>query len=75
MNSIDTNILLSAINRGCPEHEAAIRFVKRALDMPSSWIVSDQVWFELYRILRNPVVLSSPLGAAEATDTIETGHA
>ena len=71
MNSIDTSILLYAINRDCPEHEAAIRFVKQAIDTPSPWIVSDQVWFELYRLLRNPVVLSSPLGAAEATDTIE----
>lgn len=71
MNSIDTNILLYAINQDCPEHEAAMRFVRRALEKPSSWIVSDQVWFELYRLLRNPVVLSRPLNASEASATIE----
>lgn len=71
MNSIDTNILLYAINRDCSEHGAAIRLVRRALAEPSSWIVADQVWFELYRLLRNPSVLSAPLSAADAAETIE----
>jgi len=71
VNSIDTNILLYAINRDCPEHGAAIGLVRRALAEPSSWIVADQVWFELYRLLRNPSVLSAPLSAADAAETIE----
>lgn len=71
MNSIDTNILLYAINRDCPEHGAAIGLVRRALAEPSSWIVADQVWFELYRLLRNPSVLGAPLSAADAAETIE----
>ena len=71
MNSIDTSVLLYAINRDCPEHGAAIGLVRRALAEPSSWIVADQVWFELYRLLRNPSVLSAPLSAADAAETIE----
>lgn len=69
VNSIDTNIPLYAINRDCPEHGAAIRLVRRALAEPSSWIVADQVWLELYRLLRNPSVLSAPLSATDASST------
>lgn len=33
---------------------------------PGAWILTDQVLFEYYRLVRNPVVLSRPLSAAEA---------
>jgi len=33
--------------------------------------VADQVYFELYRLLRNPVVLERPLAAADAWDRID----
>ncbi|HDQ15372.1 MAG TPA: hypothetical protein ENN41_11225 [Sediminispirochaeta sp.] len=71
MRSIDTNILLYAINSDCPEHKASLKFIGHALEEPLSWIIADQVWFELYRLLRNQVVLSRPLSAAEAVDTIQ----
>jgi predicted nucleic acid-binding protein len=71
VNSIDTNILLYAVNRDCPEHKAGMELVQHALKEPRSWIIADQVWFELYRLLRNPIVLTKPLGADAAADTIE----
>jgi toxin-antitoxin system PIN domain toxin len=71
VKSIDTNILLYAVNRDCPEHEASIQLVEQALKGPRSWIIADQVWFELYRLLRNPAVLGKPLSAGEAAHTIE----
>ena len=70
MKSIDTNILLYAINSDCNEHMGASSLIKKALKSPSEWIIADQVWFELYRLLRNPVVLARPLGAAQAADTV-----
>ncbi|MCG8479039.1 MAG: PIN domain-containing protein [Spirochaetales bacterium] len=71
MNSVDTNILLYATNRDCPEHGAARALVDRALSEPQRWIVADQVYFELYRLLRNPGVLARPLPASDATRVVE----
>lgn len=71
MNSIDTNIFLYAINSDCPEHEKAGKLIRRALEKPEEWIIADQVWFELYRHLRNPSVLGKPLSADRAAAAIE----
>ena len=71
MKSIDTNILLYAVNRECLEHTQALQLVRTALQEPHQWIIADQVWFELYRLLRNPAVLSKPLSAEKATHTIQ----
>ena len=70
MKSLDTNLLLYAINEDCPEHEACADLVRHALAEPESWIVADQVWFELYRLLRNPAVLTHPLDAPDAAGTV-----
>lgn len=71
MKSIDTNILLYASNRDCPEHPAARQLVDSALAEPQQWIVADQVYFELYRLLRSSTVLERPLPAADAARVIE----
>ena len=71
MKSLDTNVLLYATNSDCPEHGVARSLVQRALAEPGEWIVADQVYFELYRLLRNPAVLESPLGASEAADLVQ----
>ena len=71
MRSLDTNILLYATNADCPEHEAARRIIESALAEPAEWIVADQVYFELYRLLRNPAVLEQPLSAAQSADVID----
>lgn len=34
------------------------------------WIIADQVWFELYRLLRNPLVLKEPLDAGSAASAV-----
>jgi uncharacterized protein len=70
MKSLDTNILLYAINKDCPEHKACSDLVRHALGEPESWIIADQVWFELYRLLRNPAVLSQPLAAPDAATSV-----
>ena len=71
MNSLDTNVLLYATNGDCPEHERAHALVSRALAGEGLWIVADQVWFELYRLLRNPAVFGQPLSAKTAAETIQ----
>ncbi len=70
MKSLDTNVLLYSINKDCPEHESCASLIYHALGEPESWIIADQVWFELYRLLRNPAVLPHPLGAEDAATTV-----
>ena len=70
MKSMDINVLLYAINRDCPEHQVCASLVRRALGEPESWIIADQVWFELYRLLRNTAVLARPLSGSQAAATV-----
>lgn len=70
MQSLDTSILLYAINRDCAEHESCRTLVAEALDAPNDWVIADQLWFELYRLLRHPSVLQRPLDAATAANTV-----
>ncbi len=70
MNSVDTNILFYAVNRDCAEHGAARELVDRALATPRDWIVPDQVYFELYRLVRSRSVLQKPLSAIEAANLV-----
>lgn len=71
MKSIDTNLLVYALNTHCPEHPAAAAFLQSALDAPLEWILSDQVYLELYKALRNPKIFTKPLGAAAAFAKID----
>ena len=70
MKSLDTNILLYALNRDCSEHGACRELVERAVKERELWVIADQVWFELYRLLRNPSVLLKPLGAEDAASAV-----
>lgn len=71
MKSFDTNILFYSLNQDTPESESAFRLIRRALDNPEEWIVADQVYFELYRLIRNPSVLDRPLTAMQAYEVVD----
>lgn len=65
MLSIDTNLLLYALNESCDEYDAAASFVAKhhhATDVA----IADYVLVELYLLLRNPKVVSRPLSARDA---------
>jgi toxin-antitoxin system PIN domain toxin len=70
VKSGDTNLLLYAMNRGCDEHGAAKAWLDAALAEPRAWIFSDQVLFELYRLLCHPKVMARPLTAKAAVAQI-----
>jgi toxin-antitoxin system PIN domain toxin len=70
VKSGDTNLLLYAMNSGCAEHRQAKAWLEAALAEPREWIFSDQVMFELYRLLRHPRVMAKPLTAAKAVKQI-----
>lgn len=67
MISIDTNILLYAYNRDCPEHERAFAFVTSCSERDDV-ALCDLVLVELYILLRNPAVIAKPLSADQAAD-------
>lgn len=70
MKSFDTNVLLYALNADCVEHPRARAVVEHALTEPDQWIIAEQVYFELYRLLRSSAVLSRPLAARKAAETV-----
>lgn len=70
MKSLDTNILIYAVNQGCAEHERTRLVYEDMLANPTQWIVADQVLFEFYRALRNPRILERPLDQIAALHQI-----
>lgn len=70
MTSVDTNILLYALNRDAPEHGAARAFLEARND-DDSFVLSELVLVELYVLLRNPSVVTHPLGAKEAAGVVD----
>lgn len=71
MKSLDTNILVYALNADCAEFQRASAALQTALDDPQNWIIADQVYLELYRALRNPRIFGNPYGASEAFSKIQ----
>ena len=69
MISVDTNVLLYALNSDTPEHCAARTFLEAHAD-DSDFVLSELVLVELYVLLRNPAVLRKPLGAEHAVAII-----
>ncbi len=69
MKSCDTNILLYYLNRDCPEHPAAARFLEQNRDR-EDFALCELVLVELYVLLRSPAVLASPLASGPALDII-----
>ncbi|MGE3311459.1 MAG: TA system VapC family ribonuclease toxin [Limisphaerales bacterium] len=70
MTSIDTNILLPAVETSHPKHSAAAAFVQSLHDRKDV-AVSEFILLELYVLLRNPAVLMKPLGSSAAVDVCE----
>jgi uncharacterized protein len=67
MISLDTNLLLYALNSECTEHARAAAFLAEC-GHRKDVAVAELVLLELYQLLRNPAVLSRPLGALDAAE-------
>ena len=70
MISVDTNILLPAVETGNASHSRAAAFLESLQDRDDV-AISEFVLLELYNLLRNPAVLARPLKAADAVDLCE----
>lgn len=70
MISIDTNILLPAVELGNSDHLKAAAFLESLQDRDDV-AISEFFLLELYVLLRNPAVLARPLPPAAAADVCE----
>lgn len=70
MLSLDTNILLPAIETGNSHHTRAVAFLESLQDREDI-AISEFVLLELYGLLRNPVILTKPLSGSAAVDVCE----
>lgn len=70
MISIDTNILLFALNADCREHPFAREFLEqcRARD---DVVIAELMLVELYILLRNAAVLGKPMSAPAAASSCQ----
>lgn len=72
MISFDTNLLLYALNRDCPEHPAARAFFDGLPGEPGQVAVCELVLIELYVLLRNPAVVKNPMSAPDAAGIVQS---
>ncbi len=70
MISFDTNLLLYAFNSDCQENGRALEILQQFQDSQEV-ALCDLVLVELYILLRNPAVLSAPLGAKQAVEVCQ----
>jgi len=70
MISLDTNILLPAVESSNPHHTAAAAFMQ-SLHGRDDVAISEFILLELYVLLRNPAVLARPLSASAAASVCE----
>lgn len=70
MISIDTNILLPAVESGNTNHPRAAAFLESLQDRDDV-AICEFILLELYVMLRNPAVLAKPLSPMFATDVCE----
>ena len=71
MLSIDTNILFAALEVSAPSHERARAFLESHRDN-DELAICELVLVELYMLLRNPAVVTTPLSAGAAGRLIQT---
>jgi len=71
MLSIDSNLLLYAVNTASPHHRKALEFLI-CLRSREDIAISEFILVELYVLLRNPSVLEKPLDESEAAALVGT---
>ena len=70
MLSVDTNILLAAVEAVNPQHAKAAAFLE-GLDARHDVALSEFALVELYVVLRNPAVVVHPQSAAAAVEACQ----
>jgi|WetSurMetagenome_2_1015567.scaffolds.fasta_scaffold527716_1 uncharacterized protein len=68
---LDTNVLVYAMNKDAPNHDACRALLDRALAQEIQVCVAPQVLFEYFAVVTSPRQMTIPLSAADAASDIE----
>ena len=71
MFAVDTNVLVHAADRSCPEHAACAALVARWRSQVDPWYVSWNVVYEFVRVVTHPRVFRKPWTAGAAWSFVE----
>ncbi len=69
MISCDTNILFAVSNPNDVNHDKAVDFISQNADN-DKFVIAEQVLVELYGLLRNPTLNTTPLSPSEAVAVV-----
>ena len=67
---VDTNVLLHAVNRDSPCHEAARESLESFMNGPEQWCLTWSIVYEYLRVATHPRVFKKPLTLEDAYDSI-----
>jgi toxin-antitoxin system PIN domain toxin len=68
---VDTNILLYAANRACPEHQLCLDFLRAIVSSGDICFVPENIIYEFLRVATHPRVFPQPLRASEAVHFLD----
>src|ERR1700756_900082 len=63
---VDTNILLNAVNRACPENEPCLDFLRGIVATGDTCFVPENIIYEFLRVATHPRVFPQTLRASAA---------
>jgi uncharacterized protein len=69
---VDSNILLYAANRGCPEHQLSLDFLRETALTGDVCFLPENVIYEFLRVATHPRVFPQPLRASEAVSFLDS---
>ena len=68
---VDTNILLYAVNRACPESELCLEFLRGIVATGDTCFVPENIIYEFLRVATHPRVFPQPLRASEGVSFLD----
>ncbi|HSM50067.1 MAG TPA: TA system VapC family ribonuclease toxin [Thermoanaerobaculia bacterium] len=68
---VDTNVLVYATLRSCPEHEPCRAALAALRAGAAPWFLTWPILYELLRVLTHPRALAEPLAPAAAWEVVE----
>lgn len=68
---VDTNILVYAANRDCPEHRRCLDLVERSRNQAKAWYATWGILYGFMRIITHPRVLARPWQLSNAWAFVE----
>jgi len=68
---VDTNVLVYAANRSCPEHARCLELLEKWRSQPSAWFTTWGILYGFMRVVTHPRVLANPLPMKDAWEFVQ----